>query len=104
MNELLHAASAVDARFGATLTERFRDYAIEFGWPRDIAEQVEMVVSDGSVEARFHGVEAVMEWELGAIGRGPLPAVRRFVTNLDKQVSQLYLDAHLKGFHQLGMI
>lgn len=104
MNELLHAASSVDAQFSATLTQRFRAYAVEFGWPAEVAEQVEMVVNDGSVAAHFHTVEPVMDWELGTVGRGPLPAVRRYVANLDKQIAQLYLDEHLRGFHRLGMI
>lgn len=92
MNDLLAAVTAVDEPFSQEVTESFVQYAIGMGWPEVIARMVIVRCHNGVFSCTYGNSDAVDPWEFGDQTRAPLPAIRRFMNQVEREFGEVYTE------------
>lgn len=105
VDQIARAAAQAGKTTEELLTEEFRSFAVELGWPQEVANLC-TVSNDGyafTVTIQGESVERVLDWEMGTQDRLGIPAAHRFMERLDRYADE-YSDNLLDALGDNGVI
>lgn len=90
VEQIIKAAEAAGQSATELLTHEFRQFAIECGWPYEVAALVSVGHFNGEFEISCDDDDwaVVLEHEQGTQKRGPMPAMTKFMNRLDQFADQ----------------
>lgn len=105
VDRIADAASEAGKTAEEYLTDKFRSFAVDSGWPQEVANLCSVIHDSYTFHVRIDGesVDRVLDWELGTPDRPGIQAIQRFTNRLDEHGSY-YADQLFDSLVEKGVI